>query len=421
MQLPEAFEGRMKEMLGSAEFERFIESLGATAPTSVRWNLEKVRRATCDVGVRGERVPWCAAGVYLDERPVFTLDPHFHAGVYYVQEASSMYLEEVVKASVDLTQPLKVLDLCAAPGGKSTHLLQLINNESLLVSNEVIRSRASILSENIQKWGKANVVVTNNDPKDLGQLTGWFDLIVVDAPCSGEGLFRKDEEAMKEWSEDNVKLCSLRQRRILSDVWPGLKENGVLIYCTCTYNREEDEENIDWLLKDAELIGEPKKFMPHKNKGEGFFIAAVRKKSSAERPKLRALSLKKSKVNPGWLNDGFDYYELNDLLIALPFDIPEIPNVVTRGIAVATITKNKLVPEHALAMSVNLKEESFPVVDLDKEGALKYLSKQTIEPRDAERGFALMRYQGSNLGFVNRLGNRLNNLYPSNWRIRMQL
>ena len=409
------------------DFKELREALEKDPNVSVRANPFK------SSSLQGAPVAWCSTGLYLPERPVFTLDPNFHAGAYYVQEASSMFLEQAVRSSVDLSKPLRVLDLCAAPGGKSTHLLQLISNESLLVTNEVIRTRASILSENIQKWGKANVIVTNNDPKDFAQLSGYFDLIVVDAPCSGEGLFRKDEAAMEEWSEENVNLCALRQRRILSDVWPSLKENGVLIYCTCTYNEAENEDNLKWLSeqKDVELIDLPLfpgiektlgyRFMPHKVKGEGFFTAAIRKKSKQEGTRFKKNNLKASKLNPGWLKGDFKYYELNDLLIA--FNVEEtLPlNILTRGIAVAAIMKNKLVPEHALALSIDLYRDAFPAIDVERNEALKYLSKETIAPIDNERGFALMRYNGNNLGFVNRLGTRINNLYPANWRIRMNI
>lgn len=435
MQLPEAFEQRMKETL-RAEFEAFKTALTTPSPTSIRTNLYKhIDVRECD------GVPWCATGFYLKERPVFTLDPNLHAGAYYVQEASSMFVEEMVKKAVDLRKPVRVLDLCAAPGGKSTHLLDVIGDDSLLVANEVIKSRASILSENLQKWGRANVVVTNNDPKDFGELSGFFDAIVVDAPCSGEGLFRKDEAAMNEWSEENVNLCSLRQRRILGDVWPALKEGGVLIYCTCTYNEAENEDNLLWLSeqKDIEFIELPYvqpgiqkvekgrvrgyRFMPHKVKGEGFFIAAVRKTSSERAAPLSKITLKPTKNIPHWLRDDFEYYLLNDLIIAIPPGTPALTNlnIVTRGVAVATVARNKFIPEHALALSTKLKRDAFPVMDLQKEEALKFLSKEVVEPRDNERGFALIRYDSNYLGFVNRLGNRLNNLYPANWRIRMSI
>src|SRR5436190_23182745 len=194
-----------------------------------------------------ENIPWCEHGYYLKERPSFTFDPLFHAGCYYVQEASSMFLEQALKQTVDLSKPLRVLDLCAAPGGKSTHIQSLISPGSLLVSNEVIKSRCNILKDNIIKWGCNNVVVTNNDPKDFARLENYFDVIVVDAPCSGSGLFRRDEEAIGEWSENNVQLCSQRQQRIIADVWPALKKEGILIYSTCSYSKDEDENIIKWM------------------------------------------------------------------------------------------------------------------------------------------------------------------------------
>lgn len=408
------------------DLKSFEEALMQDAVVSVRLNAFKSST------LHGEPVPWCSTGIYLPERPTFTLDPNLHAGAYYVQEASSMFLEQAVKTSVDLTQSLRVLDLCAAPGGKSTHLLSLLNDESVLISNEVIRSRAGILAENIQKWGRPNAVVTNNDPKDFSKLTGYFDLVVVDAPCSGEGLFRKDPAAIAEWSQENVNLCSLRQRRILSDIWPALKENGVLIYCTCTYNEQENEDNIEWLAqqRDIELIDLPLfdgvektrgyRFLPHKIKGEGFFIAALRKKSKEDEARVKS-NLKLSKTNPGWLKGQYNYIELDNLLVASPnIELPQL-NFVSRGTAIATIMKNKLVPEHALALSTNLDHDAFASIDVNREEALKYLAKETIAATDNERGFALVRYDGNNLGFVNRLGNRLNNLYPANWRIRMNI
>jgi 16S rRNA C967 or C1407 C5-methylase (RsmB/RsmF family)/NOL1/NOP2/fmu family ribosome biogenesis protein len=439
-QLPEAFERRMRETLGD-EFGSFKHALALPSPTAIRVNLLKHLPV-----IQSDGVPWCSTGFYLKERPVFTLDPHLHAGAYYVQEASSMFLEQAVRASVNLTHPLRVLDLCAAPGGKSTHLLDIIGSDSLLVSNEVIKTRASILSENLQKWGRPNVVVTNNDPGSFGNMPGFFDLIVIDAPCSGEGLFRKDKAAMEEWSEENVHLCSLRQRRILADVWPALKENGVLIYCTCTYNEAENEDNLVWLSeqKNVEFIEVPYlhdgiqkiekgrakgyKFLPHKVNGEGFFISMIRKTSKENTTgRNRTAPLKSSKNKTGWVKGEFDLFEINELLIAVPSvlkdDVMSLSdlNIVTRGVAVGTVARNKVIPEHALALSCNLDRDAFPVIDLEKDEALKFLAKETIDPRDNERGFALIRYQENYLGFVNRLGNRLNNLYPSNWRIRMNV
>jgi 16S rRNA C967 or C1407 C5-methylase (RsmB/RsmF family) len=294
MQLPENFIRRITIDL-KGEAQPFFQAMENEVPVSIRVNQSKNYHPE-----NLQNVAWCNTGFYLPERPVFTLDPLFHAGAYYVQEASSMFLEQALKQSVDLELPLKVLDLCAAPGGKSTHLASLLSRDSLLVSNEVIRTRAKILAENITKWGNPNVVATNNDPADFQRLPGFFDVVVVDAPCSGEGLFRKDPNAMYEWSEDNVALCASRQRRIVADVWDALKPGGHLVYSTCTYNRMENEDNLEWMenemgaiplsleitsfpeiTKDNNLAGYH--FYPHKTHGEGFFIAVL-KKPEGEKP-----------------------------------------------------------------------------------------------------------------------------------------
>jgi 16S rRNA C967 or C1407 C5-methylase (RsmB/RsmF family)/NOL1/NOP2/fmu family ribosome biogenesis protein len=444
MHFPEAFQKRMQATLqdGWAAFESTHQQ---SSLTSIRLNPKKL------IASSQAKIPWAEFGYYLEQRPSFTLDPTFHAGTYYVQEASSMFLEQAVKQSVDLTQPLKVLDLCAAPGGKSTHLLSLINNESLLVSNEVIRSRASILSENIQKWGNTNVVVTNSDPKDFQKLSGFFDLIVVDAPCSGEGLFRKDPSAMDEWSEDNVALCAQRQQRILADVWPALKQDGILIYCTCTYNEKENEENVGWMVREGK--GESLKlkvesnwgieeivkngifgyqFFPHKVKGEGFFISVLRKKDEAEevsmrtRTQLPLVSKKIAERVNDWLLHPHQLILLDDLIVALPEQFSaEINwlannlNVVTKGTAVATLKHEKLIPEHAVALSLELNRNQFVQIELSLDQALAYLRKETPLIGEGQKGFALVTYENHPLGWVNLLGNRINNLYPANWRIRM--
>src|SRR5258706_10320635 len=243
---PPACAARMQRQLPH-HWKEFLSVHERLPSTSIRINPLKSRPREL------EKVPWTDFGYYLDQRPSFTFDPLFHGGAYYVQEASSMFLEQALKQTHDLSQPICVLDLCAAPGGKSTHLLSLLNEGSLLVSNETIRSRATILTENIQKWGSNNVVVTNNDPADFHKLEGFFDVIVVDAPCSGEGLFRKDPNAINVWSEENIELCALRQQRILNHIWSSLKKNGVLIYCTCTYNEKENEGNLNWLLKEKKV------------------------------------------------------------------------------------------------------------------------------------------------------------------------
>lgn len=445
--IPDLFEKRMREQLG-IHFLSFLESLQQTSPTSIRVNPSKLFQPTSS-----SKILWSDYGYYLDGRPLFTLDPCLHAGAYYVQEASSMFLEQAVRQSVDLTKPLLALDLCAAPGGKSTHLLSLLPKDSLLISNEVIRSRGSILSENIQKWGHTNTLVTNSDPEHFTKLEGLFDLIVVDAPCSGEGLFRKDENAWKEWSDDNVALCSQRQKRILNDIWPSLKTDGILIYCTCTYNEIENEENLVWLKnqKDAKFIAikiqsdwgieESKKentigyrFFPHKVKGEGFFLSIIQKTSNQSTLRMKGkdhlplLSAKKKDLFKDWLRhpDELELIALQDLIIAFPKQwkqeidfLSERLNIVTKGTAIATLKHEKLIPEHALALSFLLNRDHFITQELDLSQALKYLKKETFELSSSTKGFTLMTYRNLPLGWINQLGNRFNSLYPVNWRIRM--
>jgi NOL1/NOP2/fmu family ribosome biogenesis protein len=364
-----------------------------------------------------------------------------------------MLLEQALMQSVNLNDSLRILDLSAAPGGKSTHILSLLNSASLLVSNEVIRSRAYILFENIQKWGHSNVVITNNDPENFNRVEGFFDVIIVDAPCSGEGLFRKDSDAIQEWSVDNVALCAVRQRRILSDVLPALKEGGILIYSTCTYNEAENEDNLVWLSSEFgvtsislslnpnwgiqttqknNVIGY--RCYPHKVNGEGFFISVLRKnfsKNSVRKRAKRKFTLASKKVSEQfshWLKRDFDHtlIQQENLIIALPelhFDdiqyLSENLNIVSKGTALAELKHEKLIPDHASALSIHLENESFNRIELDELQALSYLRKESPQLTATPKGFALVSYQGNNLGWVNLLGNRINNLYPSALRIRM--
>lgn len=443
---PPAFKDRMMLRL-KEEWSAFDTIHQSSSPVSIRINPKKKSSGS------EQQIPWTQYGYYLKERPSFTLDPSFHAGSYYVQEASSMFLEQALKQSIDLTQSLRVLDLCAAPGGKSTHLLSLISNDSLLISNEVIRSRASILSENIQKWGNSNVLVTNSDPEAFQRLEGYFDVMVVDAPCSGEGLFRKDSEAMTEWSLENVELCSQRQRRIISDIWPALKENGILIYCTCTYSEEENENNLAWLSSEKETefielsidptwkIETVKKgkaigyrFYPHRVNGEGFFISVIRKTGKQDSIRTKGKKVfqpaprKTLELFENWMlqPEAFKIIQQEDLLIQIPSQwyeelefVCRQLHVVSKGTALAEVKHDKLIPEHAFALSDNLNKENFKQIELTTDQALAYLRKENLLVGEGERGFTLMTFEGNGLGWVNLLGNRLNNLYPSNWRIRM--
>jgi 16S rRNA C967 or C1407 C5-methylase (RsmB/RsmF family)/NOL1/NOP2/fmu family ribosome biogenesis protein len=400
-----------------------------------------------------EQVPWSQFGFYLQERPSFTFDPLFHAGCYYVQEASSMFLEQVFRQLPDPSQPLKVLDLCAAPGGKSTHIQSLISQHSLLVSNEIIKSRNHVLTDNIVKWGSSNVIVTNNDPSAFKKLEGYFDVIVVDAPCSGSGLFRKDEEAIGEWSLNNVQLCSQRQQRILADVLPALKEGGLLVYSTCSYSMEEDEEIADWLTEDFGLqtlslnteaewniveTHSPKnrstgyRFYPDKLRGEGLFMTCFRKTSATAEAKIRPgkmekASAKEKLILQSWLKkEGDELIKDNQLFFVLPSHVLQeyqvlntVLNVQYKGTGVGQIMKDKLVPEHSLALS-GIVSDNIPFNDLSYEEAIKYLQKQEVNFNTSGKGWQLVRYHSRNLGWVNVLPNRINNYYPKELRILKQ-
>ncbi|MEV4885748.1 RNA methyltransferase [Chitinophaga ginsengisegetis] len=400
-------------------------------------------------------VPWSRDGYYLPERPSFTFDPYFHAGAYYVQEASSMFLEQMVRATVDLTQPLKVLDLCASPGGKSTLLQSLISRDSLLVANEVIKPRAALLTDNLTKWGAANVVVSNNDPRDFSRLPGYFDLAVVDAPCSGSGLFRRDPELVEEWSPENVTLCSQRQQRIMADVLPSVKEGGVVIYSTCSFSAEEDEAILDWLADHFELENIPVtlnpewnivatvthkrnctgyRFYPDRLKGEGFFIAAFRKRSSEtprkpKQHKSTALTARQQEVITPWINmpDDYQYFMHQEEVLILPPSVAaEIPllrqqlYIRKAGVKAGHPSAKELIPDHQLAASTLVSDE-LPVVSLDLRQALQYLRKEDPGMSTRVRGWALVRYEDMNLGWAKILPNRMNNYYPKELRILKEI
>ncbi len=444
MQLPQAFIERTRNLIGDMEFDLFMDALQEEPPVSVRVN-DKIEYVPST-----EKVSWCDSGYYLPERPLFTADPLFHAGVYYVQEASSMFLSQAVKQFFPDTSA--VLDLCAAPGGKSTLLSQTLSRDSLLVCNEIIRSRAYILAENIIKWGNPNVVVSNNEPKDFDKLPGFFDAIVIDAPCSGEGMFRKDAGAIQEWSLRNVQLCAERQREILESVWDALKMDGILVYSTCTYNREENEENVRWICDElgAELLrldlnGNQDitvsdfgyRFYPHKTKGEGLFLSVMKKTSEVERKlKLKNDSKKSnksvSKVDLKLLKlkdaEKWEMVSEDNRITAYDkkhlFDFTLLVKQLQclhSGILLGEMKGTDFIPAPSVALSKMLDRDSIIEVDVDYETAIAYLKKEAIQLPDVERGYVLVTYKGQALGWVKNVGTRCNNLYPSEWRIRMNL
>ena len=461
MKIPSALIDSLIETKGfdKEAFEKVHQS--GEQITSIRFNSQKPVDKSTVFSVENSKeavdvysVPWNANGYYLSLRPSFTADPLFHGGAYYVQEASSMFLEEAIRQAIDLSQPLRVLDLCAAPGGKSTLLQSAISDKSSLVSNEVIKSRVTVLSENITKWGAANVVVTNNDPKDFQRLPGYFDLIVVDAPCSGSGLFRKDPKAINEWSEQSVEMCSHRQQRILADILPALKDGGTLIYSTCSYSPSEDEEISDWLINDFELDAiqlqlknewniiettaskskaKGYRFYPDKLKGEGFFIAAFRKKNptdsanreSVVKGKSLRLTSKEIDVVKPWVKkwDDFFFIKQNDEVIAIPShlenDLAMLQSALyikKAGVKLGVIIRNELIPDHELALS-NIINPMTASIEVDKLTALEYLRKQEISIDSNYKGWVLLSYQQIKLGWIKLLSNRINNYYPKEWRI----
>ena len=457
MPFPIDFITRTKALLGD-EFSQLEAALMADTPVSVRVNQAKGTRTPKDA----EPVGWCDTGFYLPNRPAFTFDPLFHAGAYYVQEASSMFLEQAIRTYV--TTPVRCLDLCAAPGGKSTHLSSLLRDGSLLVSNEVIRNRSYILAENLAKWGNASTIVLNNDPAEIGEaLPEQFDLIVTDVPCSGEGMFRKDEASVGEWSVENVQLCAARQRRILHDIWPALRPGGLLVYSTCTFNAEEDEENVRHIVEELGAEALPiatdeawrvtgplryenpvYRFFPHKTKGEGFFLAILRKSGdeeyevAGERPvkSARNKGKKETKTTLPIPKEAWGYLREQEN-ITLEWDGPRLHMIPTAhkpflerlrdkrlrilaaGTLIGELKGKDLIPSQTLALSQELNPSAFPDAELTWEEAIRYLRKEAITlPEGLPKGYLLTRYQGVPLGFVKHLGNRSNNLYPQEWRIR---
>lgn len=446
--IPGQFQEQMNAMLGD-EYTAFAGALSVPAPVSIRANAWK----QVDLSTT-PRIPWARSGFYLPSRPVFTLDPRFHAGAYYVQEASSMFLEQALLQHAPLDRPAAVLDLCAAPGGKSTHILDLMHPESLLISNEVIRSRVGALVENIQKWGAPNCVVTSNDAEDFQSVPGLFDVVVVDAPCSGEGMFRKDPEARSEWSPERVAICAARQKRILESVWPAVCEGGLLVYSTCTFNRLENEENLQWLTKNhdvefLEIKSDPSwgveetvegpvrgyRFYPHKVMGEGFFLAVIRKLETqvaitfrnSAKDNFTPPSKKVAEEIQPWLNRrDFSFIQRDDIIQSLPASWQHVIWALTKqlrvtyaGTYLATQKHTKLVPEHSLALATSLNLEHFHKLELSRAEALCWLRKENLVLETDHRGFGLMMFENLPLGWANVLPGRINNLYPSSWRIRM--
>jgi 16S rRNA C967 or C1407 C5-methylase (RsmB/RsmF family)/NOL1/NOP2/fmu family ribosome biogenesis protein len=418
------------------------------APVSLRLNPAKATTLFS----QAPAVAWCASGRYLAERPSFTTDPFFQAGAYYVQEASSMFLEKAYRQIFRHQAPARTLDLCAAPGGKSTLLASLLPEESVLVANEVIKLRANVLADNLSKWGQVNSFVSNNDPRDFQRLPHFFDLLVVDAPCSGSGLFRKDPEAMTEWSLEAVSLCAKRQQRILADAWDTLRPGGTLIYATCSYSTAENEDFLDWLGDNFEVdtieiedvpagivaFKSPRhqawgyRFYPDKVTGEGFFLAAVRKTESQFFPEPKPFRYKEGKFFKNekkqlsefvesleaylWTQKGDDLFLLHRTHYSVFEFLQKNLYLRKAGIRLGQMAANGLIPDHELALSTVLRAD-VPSLELDLNQSLAYLRREALEVATPLRGWAVARYEGMALGWCKILPNRINNYFPKTQRI----
>lgn len=446
MLFPPSFEERIKRQLGD-EYTAFAQvHQKPSSFVSVRVNPCKKQKIE-----KSDPVLWSENSFYLSQGTEFVTDPFWHSGGYYVQDASSMFVGQAFTQLFKDNNELNVLDLCAAPGGKSTHLLSLLNKKSLLVANEVVRSRVKVLEENIRKWGRDNVVITSNDPGSFEKIPGFFDLIVVDAPCSGEGLFRKYPLSKQEWSNDSARHCSERQKRILMDVWPALKEGGILLYSTCTYNPEENEDNLKWLAGHADIENvrldiEPGwnirmedhegitgyHFYPHLLRGEGFFISCVRKISSSVTKTKFNRKRGVFKVNNDsqaldavafpdemmFVDDGQKIVAFESSLEEKIVQLKNELNVVSYGIPLFEKKGLSCIPLPELALYTGLNKRNYHNIDLDYTDSLNYLSRKEVKMNVANEGWLLINYDDQPLGWVKKSGHRVNNYFPMEWRIR---
>ena len=446
--LPEEFVRSMREMLGD-EAERLFSALDTPAEVSIRVNPAKPAEV-----FEGEAIGWSPNGRYLAERPQFTLDPLMHGGAYYVQEASSQFVAHILRQ--DNLEGERVLDMCAAPGGKTTVYSSLVGREGLVVANDINRGRTLALSDNVQRWGMGNVVVTCNEPEHIGAFEQWFDVVAVDAPCSGEGMFRKMDEAREEWTPASVEQCVARQRDILAEAWRALRPGGKLIYSTCTFNDREDEGVVRWLVEEygdeivaAERVDTEDKwgiirsdigpfqcfhFYPHSARGEGFFAAvackaegvAKRRTPKGRRKVFTTLQSKDLAEVSRWVDDakkmsfrcvGDIVYGYNSAVMEDVTQLSESLSVVYSGVAMGQIFKGTLKPEHSLALFVGRNRDVVPEVELSLEDAQNYLRRQDIDAKQFSEGVNVVTYKGVAIGFIKRIGARCNNMYPKDLRI----
>ena len=449
--LPVAFTERMRKQLGAEEAERLFVALDSVSPVAVRLNPAKCGEE--GVWSDGEAIAWSKNGRKLKERPSFTLDTAFHAGAYYVQEAASQFIDHII--SHEKLQGKRVLDMCSAPGGKTTIYSTAVGEEGLVVANEYVRSRANILADNVRKWGMGNVLVTNNAPEHIAQFEGWFDLVAVDAPCSGEGMFRKEEVAREDWSEEAVKMCAARQLSIVREAWQSLKCGGLFIYSTCTFNEDEDEGLLRAFIEEVGEVFEPSqrveieeswgvvrgevgpfqtfRFFPHKTDSEGLFVAVARKAepTTQRTPKARKRVMqevdknsKKELMRYLQQSENYTFAMVADTIYAYRAEqfkavqaLSEGLTAICSGVAMGQIFKGKLKPDWALSQYVGFERKAVAVEEVDEARALDYLRKRDIAVGDMAEGINLITHKGRALGFAKRVGARCNNLYPNSLKI----
>ncbi len=456
MRLPEQFIARMQRELGAQEASALCAALDTEPSTAVRLNPAKMLEQKW----AAKPVAWSEYGYLLGERPTFTLDPDFHAGAYYVQEASSQFAGYIISTAMggaEACRGARVLDMCAAPGGKSTHYATLVGKEGLVVANEINRSRAAVLADNARKWGLGNMVVTCNDSARIAAFEEWFDVVAVDAPCSGEGMFRKSDEACEQWSEANVAMCAQRQWEILENAFRALKPGGVLMYSTCTFNRSEDEDIVrracevfgdeletvddisageEWgVVANREGVFQTFRFFPHRLTGEGMFMAVARKAGlaparrrapKARRKAMEAVDKRTSQELSRWVleSEQMRFFAAGDTLYgcrAEHYDEVEALAgslaVIYSGVAMGQVFKGKLKPDYALALYAGVNHDAVVCCEVDEHQALKFLRKQDMEAAQFSEGVNMVLYGGRPLGFVKRVGARVNNMYPNSLRI----
>ena len=443
------FKEHLEKYLPKQEIDKLINSFNDKEQKALYLNTEKMSNEQFEELFPLVKKHPIVENAYLYDKDVYDFGKldYFDLGVYYIQEPSAM----LVSYFLNPNENDLVLDLCAAPGGKTTTAISALPQGSMVVANEIVNARARVLCENLQKWGAPRCVVTCNAPHHFGRLSHFFDVVAADVPCSGEGMMRKDEQARRQWSPALVKQCADLQRSIIADVWDALRPGGLLIYSTCTYNTLENEQMLAWMVQEygAEPVAVPVpeqwhihpaiegnlpcyRFMPHRTEGEGLFMAVLRK-PEAPRKEVRLKKAKATKAKPLPVPkevrcrlkdaDHFDFSVVNDEVVALPADMaPIMPaftdlNVMHMGVNVGAIKGKNCVPSHSLALSSALNPAAFPTCEVDYLAAMAFLRGEALSLPQAPRGYVLLTYHSQPIGFVNNLGNRANNLYPKAWRV----